>query len=70
MGFRVMRDKIFFVCGIRDWLQNFAGYEIHIEQMSFGMRDMTKTQLPDAGNESTLRDMGSTHPHRGPLFVE
>ena len=42
MGFHGMRDKTFFVCGIRDWLQNFTGYEIQIEQMSLGMRDMTK----------------------------
>ena len=39
-----MRDKTFFACGIRDWLQSFAGYEIEIEQTSIGMRDRGKNQ--------------------------
>ena len=67
MGFRVMRDKIFFVCGIRNWLRNFSGYEIQNEQTSFGMWDRTKKQLRDAGNDLILsRDTGSIHLHRGP----
>ena len=40
-----MRDEAFFVCGIRDWLQTFAEYEIQIEQTIFGMQDRTKKQL-------------------------
>ena len=56
-----------FACGIRDWLQNFAGYGIKIEQTSFGMRDRTKKQLRDAGNDLILsRDTGSIHLLRGP----
>ena len=31
MGFHGMQDKALFVRGIRDWLQNFAGYEIKEE---------------------------------------
>ena len=48
MGFRGVRDKTSFVCGIRNWLQKFAGYETQIEQTSFEMRDRTKKQLRDA----------------------
>ena len=68
MGFRGMRDKTFFVYGIRDWLQNFAGYEIQIDQMSLAMRDRTKEQLQDTGNSLIFsQDTGFIHPHRGPL---
>ena len=65
-----MRDKTFFVYGIRDWLQNFAGCGIQIEQTAFGIRDMTKNQLRDAGYDLIFsRDTGSIHLHRGPQYI-
>ena len=41
-------SEISFDCGIRDCIQNFAGYEIQNEQTSCGIRD---AGLQDAGND-------------------
>ena len=57
-----------FACGIRDWLRNFEGYGIQIEQTSSEMRDRTKNQPRDAGNDLMfLRDTGFIHPIGGPF---
>ena len=59
-----MRVKPFFVSGIRDWLQTFAGYEIKNEQTSFGILYRTAKQLRDAGNDLNFsRDTGFRRLH-------
>ena len=69
MGFRRMRDKTFVVCGMQDWLQNSAGYDIQIEQTSFRMRVRTKQQLQDAGNGLIFSQYTeSIHPYPGTLI--
>ena len=66
MGFHGMLDTTFFVCGIRDWLESFAGYKIQIVQTSFGMQDWTKTPLQHAESDLIFSlDIGSMHSNLG-----
>ena len=43
MGVRGIRDKTGFICGIKDWLQTFAGFKILVERPTGCRRGQKKS---------------------------